>query len=156
LTYNPSSHRLIEIGQVLTILHRKELHGLFDKILEKLGLGRSAQVGPAPVPKPEHIPSGPAPIGVVDVVAKLEKLGLESPKAQLEGLDRGSDEASGSREQFYRAEGACCRARLPVREDGRLGTDEHVLHKTVLQKLADNGGNIPKNSSTDERCRAKH
>ena len=45
--------------------------GLFDKILEKLGLSRSAKAEPAPQAAPAG-PPAPAPIAVVDVVAKLE------------------------------------------------------------------------------------
>jgi len=60
LTDNPFSHRLINKGKIFPLHIERSYHGLFDKILEKLGLGRSAQAGPVPVPKPEHVPSGPA------------------------------------------------------------------------------------------------
>ena len=59
--------------------------GLFDKILEKLGLNRPAKAEPVPqVPPPPQArpaaPPAPAPIAVVDVVAKLEKLAASNPQ----------------------------------------------------------------------------
>jgi hypothetical protein len=119
--------------------------GLFDKILEKLGLGRSAQVGPAPVPKPEHIPSGAAPIGVVDVVAKLEKLAASNPqklnwKVSIVDLMKllGLESSFATRKELA-VELGC-----PSEKMGDSAQMNMWLHKTVLQKLADNGGNIPK------------
>jgi len=119
--------------------------GLFDKILEKLGLGRSAQVGPAPVPKPEHIPSGAAPIGVVDVVAKLEKLAASNPqklnwKVSIVDLMKllGLESSFAARKELA-VELGC-----PSEKMGDSAQMNMWLHKTVLQKLADNGGNIPK------------
>ena len=119
--------------------------GLFDKILEKLGLGRSAQAGPAPVPKPEHIPSAPAPIGVVDVVAKLEKLAASNPqklnwKVSIVDLMKllGLESSFAARKELA-VELGC-----PSEKMGDSAQMNMWLHKTVLQKLADNGGNIPK------------
>ena len=119
--------------------------GLFDKILEKLGLGRSAQAGPAPVPKPEHVPSGPAPIGVVDVVAKLEKLAASNPqklnwKVSIVDLMKllGLESSFAARKELA-VELGC-----PSEKMGDSAQMNMWLHKTVLQKLADNGGNIPK------------
>jgi hypothetical protein len=119
--------------------------GLFDKILEKLGLGRSAQAGPVPVPKPEHVPSGPAPIGVVDVVAKLEKLAASNPqklnwKVSIVDLMKllGLDSSFAARKELATELGC------PSEKMGDSAQMNMWLHKTVLQKLADNGGNIPK------------
>ena len=119
--------------------------GFFDKILEKLGLGRSAQVGPAPMPKPEHIPSGAAPIGVVDVVAKLEKLAASNPqklnwKVSIVDLMKllGLESSFAARKELA-VELGC-----PSEKMGDSAQMNMWLHKTVLQKLADNGGNIPK------------
>jgi len=119
--------------------------GLFDKILEKLGLGRSAQAGPAPVPKPEHVPSGPVPIGVVDVVAKLEKLAASNPqklnwKVSIVDLMKllGLESSFAARKELA-VELGC-----PSEKMGDSAQMNMWLHKTVLQKLADNGGNIPK------------
>ena len=119
--------------------------GLFDKILEKLGLGRSAQAGPAPVPKPEHVPSGPAPIGVVDVVAKLEKLAASNPqklnwKVSIVDLLKllGLESSFAARKELATELGC------PSEKMGDSAQMNMWLHKTVLQKLADNGGNIPK------------
>jgi len=119
--------------------------GLFDKILEKLGLGRSAQAGPAPVPKPEHIPSAPTAIPVVDVVAKLEKLAASNPqklnwKVSIVDLLKllGLESSFASRKELATELGC------PSEKMGDSAQMNMWLHKTVLQKLADNGGNIPK------------
>jgi hypothetical protein len=119
--------------------------GLFDKILEKLGLGRSAQAGPAPVPKPEHIPAAPISIPVVDVVAKLEKLAASNPqklnwKVSIVDLMKllGLESSFAARKELA-VELGC-----PSEKMGDSAQMNMWLHKTVLQKLADNGGNIPK------------
>jgi hypothetical protein len=61
---------------------------LFGKILEKLGLGyASAEAAPPSGPTaagvaaaPQSLPAAPAPITVVDVVAKLEGLAAKHPE----------------------------------------------------------------------------
>src|SRR4030042_295802 len=114
--------------------------GLFDKILEKLGLNRPAKAEPVP-----QVPSAPAPIAVVDVVAKLEKLAASNPQKlnwkvsivdllKLLGL-----ESSFTARKELAAELGC-----PSEKMGDSAQMNMWLHKTVLQKLADNGGNIPK------------
>jgi len=106
--------------------------GLFDKILEKLGLNRPAKAEPVPqvppTPQAESTtPPAPAPIAVVDVVAQMEKLAASNPqklnwKVSIVDL-------------------------LKLLGPEKMGDSAQMnmwLHKTVLQKLADNGGNIPK------------
>jgi hypothetical protein len=124
--------------------------GLFDKILEKLGLGRHAQAGPVPqapsVPKPEPTrPPAPTSIPVVDVVAKLEKLAASNPqklnwKVSIVDLLKllGLDSSFAARKELA-VELGC-----PSEKMGDSAQMNMWLHKTVLQKLADNGGNIPK------------
>ncbi len=124
--------------------------GLFDKILEKLGINRPAKTEPAPQvpPAPQAAPvapPAPAPIAVVDVVAQLEKLAAANAQKlnwrvsivdllKLLGL-----ESSFAARKELAAELDC-----PPEKMGDSAQMNMWLHKTVLQKLADNGGNIPK------------
>ena len=124
--------------------------GLFDKILEKLGLGRPAQAGPVPQvpPSPQAAPAAPpAPkaIAVVDVVAQLEKLAASNPqklnwKVSIVDLLKllGLESSFAARKELA-VELGC-----PSEKMSDSAQMNMWLHKTVLQKLADNGGNIPK------------
>ena len=128
---------------------------LFGNILEKLGFHRSAtQTGPAaptpssPPPEPAPaapVPAPPAAIPVVDVVAKLEGLAASNREKlnwkvsivdllKLLGLD-----SSFAARKALATELGC-----PADKMGDSAQMNMWLHKTVLQKLADNGGNIPK------------
>ena len=132
---------------------------LFGSILQKLGFNPPAAAA-APVPPPPAAPSAPAApqtttvaaapaapaaIPVVDVVAKLE--GLAASNAQklnwkvsivdlLKLLDLDSSLAA---RKELATELGC-----PAEKMGDSAQMNMWLHKTVLQKLADNGGNIPK------------
>ncbi len=129
----------------------------FGKILEKLDLKKAAAepvpapkvstrrrwLAPVPAPVP-MAPPPPQPIAVVDVVAQLEKLAAANPQKLnwktsivdlLKLLDIDSSFA----------------ARKELTIDGcpgdLMGDSARMnmwLHKTVLQQIADNGGNIPK------------
>ena len=130
--------------------------GLFGKILEKLGLSRPAQAEPVPqvppagktVPAPQAgpaAPPAPAPIAVVDVVAQLEKLAASNPqklnwKVSIVDLMKllGLESSFAARKELA-VELGC-----PSEKMGDSAQMNMWLHKTVLQKLADNGGNIPK------------
>jgi len=124
--------------------------GLFDKILDKLGLSRSAKAEPVPQvsPVPQAAPAAPpvpAPIAVVDVVAQLEKLAASNPqklnwKVSIVDLLKlmGLDSSFAARKELA-VELGC-----PSEKMGDSAQMNMWLHKTVLQKLADNGGNIPK------------
>jgi hypothetical protein len=110
---------------------------LFGKILEKLGLGRPA--------KAEPVSQAAAPIAVVDVVAKLEKLAASNPqklnwKVSIVDLLKllGLESSLAARKELA-VELGCPREKM-----GDSAQMNMWLHKTVLQKLADNGGNIPK------------
>jgi hypothetical protein len=128
--------------------------GIFDKILAKLGFGKEApaampNVPPAvAAPKPADIPlrpTVPAAIPVVDVMAKLESLAAANSQKlnwrvsivdlmKLLGLD-----SSFSARKELATELGC-----PAEKMGDSAQMNMWLHKTVLKKLADNGGNIPK------------
>jgi len=123
---------------------------LFDKILEKLGLNRFAKAEPVPqvppTPQAESTtPPAPAPIAVVDVVAQMEKLAASNPqklnwKVSIVDLLKllGLESSFAARKELA-VELGC-----PSEKMGDSAQMNMWLHKTVLQKLADNGGNIPK------------
>jgi hypothetical protein len=143
---------------------------LFSKILEKLGFSRP-QAAPPPqasqAPRPTSTapapsatsasataaavaptPAAPPPpvaITVVDVVAKLEGLAASHPeklnwKVSIVDLLKllGLDSSLAARKELA-VELGC-----PPQKMGDSAQMNMWLHKTVLQKLADNGGNIPK------------
>ncbi len=129
---------------------------LFGKILEKLGLKRQAEAAvpetpavpttPASTaPAAPAAPAGPAPIAVVDVVAKLEELAAANPqklnwKVSIVDLLKllGLDSSFAARKELA-VELGC-----PAEKMGDSAQMNMWLHRTVLQKLAENGGNIPK------------
>ena len=122
--------------------------GLFSAILEKLGFNRPvAEAAPAaPQAAPVFAtPAPPAPITVVDVMGKLE--GLAAANAQklnwkvsiVDLLKLLGLESSLAARKEMAAELGC-----PAQKMGDSAQMNMWLHKTVLQKLAENGGNIPK------------
>jgi hypothetical protein len=130
---------------------------LFGNILQKLGFNRPAaaaapapQTAPAPQasaaqPAPAAAPAAPAAITVVDVVAKLEGLAAKNPqklnwKISIVDLLKLLDlDSSFNARKELATELGC-----PTDKMGDSAQMNMWLHKTVLQKLADNGGNIPK------------
>jgi hypothetical protein len=130
----------------------------FGKILEKLGF-KSAKAEPAPVPKaplPQAAPAPtlpasppppppPTPIAVVDVVAQLEQLAAANPqklnwKVSIVDLLKLLDiDSSFAARKELAVELGC-----PADLMGDSASMNMWLHKTVLKKIADNGGNIPK------------
>lgn len=129
---------------------------LFGKILEKLGLRKpeahaAPTSPPSPLPvslppvSPPSAPPPPAPITVVDVVAQLEAAAASSPqklnwKVSIVDLLKllGLDSSLAARKEL--AEELGCPAEN-MADSARMNM---WLHRTVLQKLAANGGNIPK------------
>ena len=117
---------------------------LFNSILEKLGI-RSAAAAEAPSATPTEPTSAPAAeIAVVDVVTKLEELAASSSeklnwKVSIVDLLKllGLDSSLTARKELA-AELGC-----PAQAMGDSAQMNTWLHKTVLQKLAQNGGNIP-------------
>lgn len=127
--------------------------GLFSTILEKLGLGAKAQAAPAPPGAPAG-GTAPSPIAeggatptmpLVDVVARLEGLAAAHPerlnwKVSIVDLLKllGLDSSLAARKELA-SELGC-----PADKMGDSAQMNMWLHKTVLQKLAANGGNVPK------------
>ena len=124
--------------------------GLFGTILEKLGLGKStAQAAPPPSPAPASAapqPTAPSKaMAAVDVVAKLgglaasnkEKLNWKTSIVDLLKL-LGLDSSLAARK------GLATELGCPAQKMEDSAQMNMWLHKTVLQKLAANGGNIPK------------
>ena len=130
--------------------------GLFGSIMEKLGLSPASATLPSPSsapqasPAPQAAPSSTAPAGpkgikAIDVVAKLEGLATahnEKLKWKTSIVDLmkllGLDSSLGARKELATELGC------PAQQMGDSAQMNLWLHKTVLQKLADNGGNIPK------------
>jgi hypothetical protein len=118
-------------------------------ILEKLGLKRPvAPAAPTVAAAPQTTPAAPAApvvIAVVDVVAKLEGLAASHREKlnwkvsivdllKLLGLDSS----------FAARKALAIELGCPAEKMGDSAQMNMWLHKTVLQKLAENGGNIPK------------
>lgn len=127
---------------------------LFSKILSKLGFGDDKPEPSAPAPQAAvaaaSAPAAPATtpavqaVPVVDVVAKLENMAKANPeklnwKVSIVDLMKllGLDSSLAARKELA-AELGC-----PAEKMGDSAQMNMWLHKTVLQKLADNGGNIP-------------
>lgn len=130
--------------------------GFFGKILEKLGLGSdrsaaapvtqaptaAAPAAPAPAPV---VPPPPQPVALVDVVAQLEQRAQANPQKLnwrtsivdlLKLLDIDSSFAA---RKALATELGC-----PAALMGDSAQMNIWLHKTVLARIAANGGNIPK------------
>jgi Domain of unknown function (DUF3597) len=127
--------------------------GLFSSILEKLGFGQKAEpskLTPAPTPTsaPQAAPvEKPAVVAIsqVDVVAKLESLAASNPqklnwKTSIVDLLKLLDLDS----SLEARKGLATELGCPKDKMGDSAQMNMWLHKTVLQKLAENGGNIPK------------
>jgi hypothetical protein len=129
--------------------------GLLGSIMEKLGFSTASAMPPtassAPQTSQAHQtaskPSSTAPVGrkEVDVMAKLEgmaaahkeKLNWKTSIVDLMKL-LGLDSSLAARKELATELGC------PAQKMGDSAQMNVWLHKTVLQKLADNGGNIPK------------
>ena len=121
--------------------------GLFGTILEKLGLGKStAQAAPQSTPAPQPgATTPPKAMAAVDVVAKLEGLAASHKeklnwKTSIVDLLKllGLDSSLTARKEL------ATELKCPTEKMGDSAQMNMWLHKTVLQKLAENGGNIPK------------
>ena len=130
--------------------------GLFGSILAKLGFGKPAPApasAPAPLPVPPVAasvpapvePPAPAPIAVVDVVAQLEQRAAANPqklnwKTSIVDLLKLLDlDSSFAARKELATELGC-----PAENMGDSAKMNVWLHKTVLAKIAENGGNVPK------------
>jgi len=122
--------------------------GFFNTILEKLGLGQStAEAAPPsqPATAPKAAPTVAPTMEVVDVVGKLERLASSNSqqlnwKTSIVDLLKllGLDSSLPARKELATELGC------PADKMGDSAQMNIWLHKTVLQKLAANGGNIPK------------
>jgi hypothetical protein len=127
---------------------------LFGTILQKLGFSRPDQQAAAPQAVPEPAPqaaaetaSSAAPVAMteVDVVSKLEGLARANPeklnwKVSIVDLMKLLElDSSFAARKTLATELGC-----PADKMGDSAQMNLWLHKTVLQKLAANGGNIPK------------
>jgi len=120
--------------------------GLFNTILNKLGFGHedAAPAVVAAAPEAAAAPAAPVAISEVDVVSKLESLAAAHAeklnwKVSIVDLLKllGLDSSLGERKQLATELGC------PADKMGDSAQMNMWLHKTVLQKLAANGGNIP-------------
>lgn len=122
--------------------------GMFSNILAKLGFGSDKVEAAEQAAAPAAAPAAAAPevtaISAVDVVAQLEALA----KANAEKLNwkvsivdlmklLGLDSNLGARKELATELGC------PAEKMADSAQMNMWLHKTVLQKLAANGGNIP-------------
>jgi hypothetical protein len=127
--------------------------GIFSSILAKLGFGDKAEapkidispIGTAQAAPAPAAPAAPVAISVVDVVAKLEGMAAASReklnwKVSIVDLLKllGIDSSLAARKELATELGC------PAEKMGDSAQMNMWLHKTVLQKLAANGGNIPK------------
>ncbi|HWP20229.1 MAG TPA: DUF3597 domain-containing protein [Burkholderiaceae bacterium] len=135
---------------------------LFKAILDKLGFGGKAEPTPSaatPAPAPTAAPStgapsappapaqapAPVPISHVDVVTKLDAMAASNPqklnwKTSIVDLLKllGLDSSLEARKSLATELGC------PKEKMGDSAQMNMWLHKAVLQRLAENGGNIPK------------
>ncbi len=139
---------------------------IFSTILEKLGLSKPAAAAPpAPAGGPKPVAGAPAtapgilgpalgsvppaaatprPMAMVDVVSKLDNMagkgsGLDWKVSIVDMLKLlGMDSSLSARKQLATELGC-----PPDLMKGDYADMNVWLHKTVLQKIAENGGNIP-------------
>ncbi len=125
--------------------------GIFSSIMDKLGFGddekqeeqaAAEEVSAAPEESENLAETSEPVVVVVDVAAKLDDLAANNPedldwKVSIVDLLKllGLDSSYGHRKELAAEMGI----------EGYEGTAEQniALHKAVLVKLADNGGNIP-------------
>lgn len=132
---------------------------IFSKILSKLGFGHdeapaittngaaTPAAQPAPATPPSSTPAAvppPAAISVVDVEAKLEQLAASNPeklnwRVSIVDLLKllGLDSSLAARKEL------ATELHCPADKVGDSAQMNMWLHKTVLQKLAANGGKVP-------------
>ena len=128
--------------------------GFFDKILAKLGFGGTAE-NPTTIPAsgttptssstPPTASSAPKPVAVVDVVAQLEKRAAANPqklnwRTSIVDLLKLLDIDSSLSARKELATELDCPADL-MQDSAKMNM---WLHKTVLARIAANGGNVPK------------
>ncbi|WLE98017.1 MAG: DUF3597 domain-containing protein [Candidatus Electrothrix communis] len=134
--------------------------GFFNTILEKLGIGNEAVAAPIPTPapaptsnaepaaspEPETIPTAPTPrsVDLVDVVAQLEQRAEANPqklnwRISIVDLLKLLEIDSSFTARKELATELDCPAAL-MEDSAQMNI---WLHKTVLARIAANGGNVP-------------
>ncbi len=117
---------------------------LFSAILDKLGFGSKAQASETAAPEVAAQAPAVIAIAVVDVVAKMDSLAAANAQKlnwkvsivdllKLLGLDSSLDARKGLATEL-----GC-----PSEKMADSAQMNIWLHKIVLQKIADNGGNVP-------------
>ena len=137
--------------------------GFFSDILSKLGIGTAASApasptgsapaasAPAPPSAAAPAPAGPtaapspAPVSMVDVVAQLEQRAAANPqklnwRTSIVDLLKLLDIDSSFAARKELATELACPQEL-MSDSAKMNT---WLHKTVLARIAANGGNVPK------------
>jgi hypothetical protein len=119
---------------------------IFSAILSKLGFAKEA-VAATPSQSThaaDLVAAAPTPMNAVDVVAKLEAMAASNPeklnwKVSIVDLMKllGLDSSLANRKELATELGC------PAEKMGDSAQMNMWLHKSVLKKLADNGGNIP-------------
>jgi len=127
--------------------------GFFSKILAKLGIG-DADAAPTPEPPAPSAPVSlgtapvapppPRPIALVDVVAQLEQRAAANPqklnwRTSIVDLLKLLEIDSSFAARVELAKELDCPAELM----GDSAKMNMWLHKTVLARIAANGGNVP-------------
>ena len=119
--------------------------GFFSKILEKLGIGSAAAATPTPAENPGAAPTAPPqPVALVDVVSQLEQRAAANPQklnrrtSIVDLLKLIEIDSSFAARKDLAAELGC-----PAELMGDSAKMNIWLHKTVLARIAANGGNVP-------------
>ena len=118
--------------------------GFFSDILNKLGIG-SPTAAPPPAPAGPAAAPTPAPVPMVDVVAQLERRAAANPQklnwrtSIVDLLKLLEIDSSFAARKALATELAC-----PPELMGDSAKMNTWLHKTVLARIAANGGNVPR------------
>ena len=122
--------------------------GFFSRILEKLGVGSAAATSPSTAsasPAAVARAAAPKPILVVDVVAQLEQRAATNPQklnwrtSIVDLLKLLEIDSSFTARKELAVELGC-----PTELMGDSAKMNIWLHKSVLARIAANGGNVPK------------
>jgi hypothetical protein len=118
--------------------------GFFSKILNTLGIG-SATAAPAPAPASPAAAPVAAPVTMVDVVAQLEQRAAANPqklnwRTSIVDLLKLLDIDSSFAARKELATELACPPDL-MNDSAKMNI---WLHKTVLARIAANGGNVPR------------
>lgn len=118
--------------------------GFFSDILSKLGIG-SASAASSPAPASPAPAPAPTPVAMVDVVAQLERRAAANPqklnwRTSIVDLLKLLDIDSSFAARKELATELACPPEL-MSDSAKMNT---WLHKTVLARIAANGGNVPR------------